>query len=211
MNVMQSLRRSINHTLGTIYRNWGETFAERYDNAHAVTLCTRAIRLNPEDGEAYLHRGVAYFQARQYTPALTDFQAALHHVHATYLKIDAYLWQGLAYYYLGEAEAAISNFNMALYLDPSHSMAYVYRGAAEMGRDNVTGALTDFNSAIHCEADNHIAYRHRAEAREQLGQYRAALQDYRQYLYNASDHNAHQAANVQAHIHLLEQRLRTAA
>jgi hypothetical protein len=100
----------------TVYRN--------QDWKDDLTLWTSAIKVYPENGKAYLNRGMARLQRREYDLAIADFDAAI--------AIDpgfalAYNNRGGANATLGRFEEALADFNRAIRLNPRLPNAYLGR------------------------------------------------------------------------------------
>jgi tetratricopeptide (TPR) repeat protein len=80
----------------------------------------QAVRLKPNDAEAYYNRGTAYSQLGKYPEAAQDFEKAIQ------LKPDylaAYLGRGLARAKLGDHTAAVRDFDRAILLQPDEAKA----------------------------------------------------------------------------------------
>jgi len=87
----------------------------------------KAIRLNPNDANAYLKRGLAYYNLGQYQRAIEDYNEAIR------LKPDAetYFNRGFFYcWFLNQHQRSIEDFNEAIRLNPNHAGAYSSRGCA---------------------------------------------------------------------------------
>jgi tetratricopeptide (TPR) repeat protein/TolB-like protein len=77
-------------------------------NAEKISHFREAVRLNPTYNEAWLHLGKAYFDDRQYDPAI----AALSHVSSTDAGAgEANFYLGVAAYNVGDFSRAKSAFN----------------------------------------------------------------------------------------------------
>jgi hypothetical protein len=105
----------------------GEAFFERGEWDSAIREYTEAIRLNPDDTEAYSIRGRAYGMKDDYDRAIADFTQAMH-LNPHY--VGAYYYRGLAYGMIGDFDRAISDFTEAIRLNPNYADAYYYRGLA---------------------------------------------------------------------------------
>jgi tetratricopeptide (TPR) repeat protein len=88
---------------------------------------TEALRLNPNDAEAYLNRGNAYADHGEIDKAIADYTEALR-LNPNYA--DAYYNRGNAYAGHGEIDKAIADYTEALRIDPGYADAYYNRGNA---------------------------------------------------------------------------------
>ena len=78
-----------------------------------ISNCTKAIRLNRRDDEAYFNRGLAYGQLEQYNKAISDFTAA---ISINPKSAPSYANRGYSYHNLEEYALAIPDYTKALQL-----------------------------------------------------------------------------------------------
>ena len=87
-----------------------------------------AIKLDPDNAQAYCHRGVLLREKRQdFAPALNDFTEAVR-FDPQYTR--AYYNRGLVYLMQNNPDAAIADFNAAIEIDPQYGNAYLGRSKA---------------------------------------------------------------------------------
>lgn len=94
--------------------------------------------------EIYKNRGNAYYQKKQYSPAVNEFTKAIE-INHDYL--EAYYNRGLAYYDLNLYYKAIVDFDMVLMLNPDVREAYFSRGLAYSKVNKLKLALSDVKKA----------------------------------------------------------------
>lgn len=84
----------------------------------AVADYSEAIRLDPQNGEAFNNRAWIHYRAGRTAEALADADVAVR-----LLARQAYAWDTRAHIHaaLGNREAAISDFRAALAIDPQHA------------------------------------------------------------------------------------------
>ena len=152
--------------------------SESDDNKGALADYDKAIRLNPNDAEAYLNRGMAYNKIGQYFAAIIDYDTAIR------LKPDyamAYYKRGVAKAGLGQHLAAITDFDTVIRLKPDYAAAYGTRGVARAELGQHFAAIADFDTAIRFKPDDlvaYAAYAGRGLVKVKLGQYFAAITDF---------------------------------
>ena len=98
---------------------------EKSDQETAINAYGKALRLNPDLVEAYLNRGTAKFDLKQYEAALADFEAALH-LNPNYA--EAYYNRGNAKDALGQYESALADYDAAITRNLDYAGAYLNRG-----------------------------------------------------------------------------------
>jgi len=72
---------------------------------------TRAIERSPENADAYLKRGLAYFKTRQFPLAIRDFTSA---IELDPHFAEAYHNRALAFGEIGEYDRSVSDFARAV-------------------------------------------------------------------------------------------------
>jgi Tfp pilus assembly protein PilF len=115
--------------------------------AEAVVDAEEAVRLNPDEPEAYLARGVASAEAWQFDRAIADL--------SEYLKVEDYFTR----------------------TDSGSSKAHYYRGLSFAGKNDFDKALKDYSKAIVCCPNWPNPYEARSIAYEQLGKLEEAAAD----------------------------------
>ena len=79
---------------------------------NVIRNCTQAIRMNPNDSNAYYYRGLAYGKKGNYDEAIADFTKAITIDPPLASKINpafalAYVSRGLPYTEMGDYDKAI--------------------------------------------------------------------------------------------------------
>ena len=103
----------------------GAELAEQARLEDAIPEFDEAIRLSPQDAEAYYNRGLSYGNLGQHQRAIQDYDEAI--------RIDprlapAYLNRGTTYADLGQLQRAIEDYGEAIRLDSQLALAYLSRG-----------------------------------------------------------------------------------
>ena len=124
---------------------------------------------------AYLDRGEAYAEKKQYDAAIADFTACLR------LKpdiFDAYIQRGLSYGEQKKFDEEIADITSAIQLRPDLSSNYLMRGSLNADRQKLDIAATDFSAAIAIDPDSGIAYLLRGEIYRLQNKLDAAQSDF---------------------------------
>ncbi|PNV72263.1 tetratricopeptide repeat protein [Leptospira inadai] len=115
----------------------------------AISLCSKAIILDPTDENAYNLRGWVKVYKNQFPEAVIDFSSAI--------KINSKNWNSFfkrsyAYYFLGEYEKSLSDINRSIQLNPNHFDSYFLRSMIYESRKNYSEALADINTCLRKDA-----------------------------------------------------------
>ena len=138
---------------------------------------TEAIRLNPDDAEAYYNRGLAYYEQGNLDKAIADYDEAIR------LNPDdaqAYYNRAIAYYDRGNLDKAIADYQIAIDLNPDDAEAYYNRGLVYYQQGDLDKAIADYQIAIDLNPDDPDAYYNRGLAYRQQENNRQALESFRQ-------------------------------
>jgi tetratricopeptide (TPR) repeat protein len=143
---------------------WFENFYSRIKNTagameadqgpfvRAFEHYDEAVRLNPNNPEAFYDRGVAFGQAGQYDRALADLNEA---IRLNPNDPDYFTNRGSAHYWIGERNKAIADYDEAIRLNPDHTIAFTLRArimateSNEPARASETSSQTQSTSISH--------------------------------------------------------------
>ncbi len=141
----------------------------------SVTLFTDVINKYPGDPLAYVERGNAKNDMKDYAGAIRDYDRAVRLQPGYQL---AYLNRGLSLYYLKKYDEALADMNEAIKIIPHSSIAHNNRGMIENGLKNYQDAITDLNEALQIDKDYAFAYFNRGYAYLGLNDFENALMDF---------------------------------
>src|SRR5579863_8913897 len=110
----------------------------------AIEDFDQAIKLNPNDAEAFYGRGSAYYQKGNDERALQEYDQAIK-LRSDYT--NAYNNRGYIYFKRGDLDRAIQDFDSAIKLDPQHAPATFNRGLTYFARGDCSRAMQDFAKA----------------------------------------------------------------
>ena len=153
--VMQIDRQTLKHMGGDF------TQLGRYQQQKEIQSYSEAIRLKPNDAEAYFNRGNAYSKIDRNENAIQDLTDAIR------LKpdyVEAFNNRGNIYGRHGQYQLAIDDFNKVIAIQPDYVKTYNNRGLAYSALGQHQKAVEDFSRAIQLKPDYVSAYLNRADA-----------------------------------------------
>lgn len=157
------------------YYNLATDYRAVPDYANALLYYNKAIGLNPEYADAYLDRGVAYYDNGQYDKALADYNKAIELNPQDKL---AYFNRGLVYYYQKDYDKALKEFNKTIELDPRYTVAYLNCGIIYFSRNDDDRAIANYSKVINLDPKEIKAYYNRGLSYFNKGDYSGAIEDF---------------------------------
>ena len=157
------------------YRRRGIEAAQRGEQQQAIEHYTKAIGIQPDDGDTYFRRGQVYDETGSHDLAIQDFDKALA------LRPDdafTHALRGTAYYHNSELDLAIQDFDKALALDPDYAFAYFLRGTAYYRKGEFDLAIQALDKELALDPDDAFAYVLRGSAHYGKGGFNLAIQDF---------------------------------
>jgi len=154
--------------LGVISRRLG-------DFRGSVEACSAGLKIDPQDPELYLRRGIAWFHQGLHGIALEDFEDA---AGIAYDDPRPELWRGLALVELGRPLEAINAYASAIRRDRSFMIAYLNRGLAYLSTGQPRKAEFDFDLAIRHDPRDVRSWFNRGVAQGAQGRYDDAVESY---------------------------------
>lgn len=112
----------------------------------AIDHLTEAIRLEPDNRNAYLLRGGAYYNMSQYKQAVEDYSSA---IRLEPKDAHTYALRGFSYGNMGQYPPAIADFDEAIRLKPDRASYYRGRGHIYIYDNKIEEACLSFAKA--CE------------------------------------------------------------
>jgi tetratricopeptide (TPR) repeat protein len=128
----------------SVYKERGTIYFGQGNLEQAIDNYSNAIRLKPDDVEAYFHRGLAHQRVKKYQEAIQDYTKT---IQLNPKDQNAYANMGVCYRQIKEIEKSLQNFNRAIEINPNLLFALVNRGLtyAIMGKTDL--ALADVEKA----------------------------------------------------------------
>jgi tetratricopeptide (TPR) repeat protein len=109
-----------------------------------------ALKLRPDNDQAYFLRGLARFGGDDYVRALEDISEV---IRLKPDRADAYDLRGTIYKALQRYDDSFKDFDHAIQLRPDSARSYDGRGNALLFMKNYKGAIADFDKAIALRPD----------------------------------------------------------
>ena len=133
--------------ISSIYSLRGSVKGSLGEHNGAISDCTKAIELNPNNDSAYLLRGSVKVYLKDTNGAISDYTKVIE------LRpdgIQAYYQRGQIKFNKKDNYDAISDFTKVIELeidDPMRGMAFFFRGALKNRLGDIKGACEDFRKS----------------------------------------------------------------
>lgn len=151
------------------------------DPQEAVAHFTSSIEEDPEDEEAYLHRGEAYLAAGELDAALDDACTCME---LDPDDLDGIFLRGRVFFHLGDFEAAIADLEYLIQEESRgvEAISRKWRGHHWLGRvfaaqGETTKAMREFTRAINFSPTEGEPFIHRSRLYQQMGRAEQAHAD----------------------------------
>jgi len=122
-------------------------FLGEYDAA--IRYFTEALESEPDVGEVYNRRALAYHEKGEYDRALADYEQALEHQSDPAM---VYNNRAITYLDVGELDKARADLGKAIELDPRLGKAYFNRALVHAGLGDYDAAIADLGQALQYPA-----------------------------------------------------------
>ncbi|QMS88265.1 tetratricopeptide repeat protein [Nostoc edaphicum CCNP1411] len=138
----------------------------------AIASFDSALKIKPDNHEAWFNRGVALGKSGQHEEAIASFDSSL--------KIEpdfhqAWIGRGVALEKLERFEESIASFDSALKIKPDDHEARYNRGLTLEKLGQHEEAITSFDSPIKIKPDDHEAWYNRGNTLMDLGRFEEAI------------------------------------
>ena len=168
------------------YFNLGIAKERNKDFNGAIVDYTSAIKLNPNNSNAYYFRGLCKMMIKD-TAAISDFDRA---IELKTFHIDVYALRGWQKVRMHNYKDAANDFDKSIELDPKYANAYFYRGSMEIILKKYSEAVADFDKTIEIEPDHIDALYNRGIARMYTKNYTGSLSDFNKVVAADSNYSA---------------------
>jgi tetratricopeptide (TPR) repeat protein len=152
---------------------------EKRPSQPALTIWTEAIKLDPEDGQAYRCRARVHRELGDLGRAVADATEA---VRIDPDDAEAYLIRGQAHLDAKDLDRAIADFGETLRREPNRLHAYNQRATACKLRGDVDQAIADYTELLRLKPNSHQAYFNRSLAWKKKQAYDRVVADLQEAL-----------------------------
>jgi len=142
----------------------------------AAKVFDELVKKEPDNANAYYHRGLAHQRMNLLDEAVADFNKA---IELDYEDADAYFHRAQIYYNNLEWDKAVPDLNHAINLNPDYAEAYYGLGMIDNQIGEWEKAIDDFSAVIEREPDNALAYFHRGVNRTLNKLNKSAREDFK--------------------------------
>lgn len=140
----------------------GITYSRSGNWKNTLTLASSIIENSPNTTMAYNIRGIWYYNHKQYTLSIRDFDKAIS-IFPGYSS--GYYNRGLSLAAMQDYSSALADYNRAIELNPNFVSAFLARGVIYLSvMQEYTMAIDDFNKAVSLDPSNARAYYNRGLA-----------------------------------------------
>ncbi len=141
----------------------------------ALENYSKAIEMDPDNGEYYVNRGATYARLNNNELALEDLNNGLKFKpnHAT-----GYLNRSIIYQFMGRIDAALIDIKKYLEFHPYNADIWYEKARAERILKNFNVAIQDYTTAIKYNRNNPLFYYERSRTYYQIGQIENAKKDF---------------------------------
>lgn len=162
----------------------------------AMAEFDEAIKLDPENADAYFCRGRCFQEQNNLEAALKDYAQCLTVNEA---HVAALMQQGICFDTLGDTDSAMASYSRVLDVDPRNDAAFNLRGCALLSRRGGLGLKlrqvdysaveSDFLAAVRCNENNYYALCNLGRLYDEHGFYEKAVQFYTRAMDVKDDYN----------------------
>ena len=149
-------------------------YIDEGDFDYAIENFTNAIKLKPNNANAYNNRGVCFYKQGNYELALNDYNLAIELYPNFY---EVYFNRGFCFYIQGNYELALNDYNLAIDLYPNFYEVYFNRGLYYYEQEKYELSLKYYNLSIELNPNDAEAYTNRGLCYYKKENYKLALKD----------------------------------
>ncbi len=187
------------------YFQAGIVCAEKEDYVGAIQNMTRAIKLSPDLGRAFFHRGMARYLLGDSSGAIQDLAKSVELNSATVASFaemgqmagekvmlqmvgplmeeifEAFMEAALIFFEVDDYKRALAALDQAAGIFDDEPDVYAQRGMAYRGQGNYAKAVADFSRAVRLDPERIGIVLVRGMTFRDMGQYDKALADFARY------------------------------
>jgi tetratricopeptide (TPR) repeat protein len=155
----------------------GNTLDDLSRYEEAIAAYDQAIRLDPNNADAYNNKGVDLYDLKRYEEAIVAYDQA---IRLDPNNADAYYNKGNTLYDLKRYEEAIAACDQAIYLNSNDADAYKNKSIALYDLRRYEEAIAAYDQVIRLNPNDAIAYYNKGIALNNLKRYEEAIGVYDQ-------------------------------
>lgn len=141
--------------------------SDQNDYRSAIEDYTEAIKINPQNENAYNNRGNAKDNHHDYKGAIVDYNMV---EELNPKDQQVYRSRGHSRYELKDYYGAIEDYTKAIEINPRYDANWTQRGMAMYELQDYRGAIADFNRVIEMNPKEGYVYYYRGMAKIRIGQ-----------------------------------------
>jgi len=146
------------------------------DILKVIELSEKALDKDPELGEAYYYRGVAYFRLNNWADALKCFEKAINCEHVDHNHIvSSFSYAGAIYKNIKMYNESIQMLDEALKLNPEYFSTLMLKGDVYKLLNNYEESLIWFDKALQQVPDDQYCLENKLSLLDILGKYNDAI------------------------------------
>ena len=149
--------------------------ADTAEHDREIAVMDAVIRLNPDDDQARLARGLAYSAKGDDNMAIADMDIVLEQDPD---NVAAYILRGVLSGNRKQWDRMAADMSELIRLRPDDALAHYHRGQAYGEQDELDQALADLCEAIRLDPGHADAYRVRGDCLRYKGEYDRAIGDF---------------------------------
>jgi lipoprotein NlpI len=139
----------------------------------------QAIKLNPQNVNAYFNRGLVKSRLEDWDGAIADFTQT---IALDSSNAGAYFYRGYIKARTGDSDGAITDYTHAIRIEPKRAEFYGSRGLAKASQRDLDGAIADYNRAIEIYPKGASFFSRRGRAKADVGDLDGAIADFTRYI-----------------------------
>lgn len=153
----------------------GDRLVSEHKYGEAIDKYSLAIKLNPRNNYAYLHRGNTYYIQKNYQQAISDYSKT---IEINPKDSKAYYNRGIIYSEQSRFQQAVFDYSKAIEINGNFAAAYHNRGNAYQSMKDYQHAISDYTRALEINPNKDESYLNRGNTYAMQKNYQQAIFDY---------------------------------
>ncbi len=132
------------------------------------------LKQTPTEWSAWVNRGFANAQLKNYDDALRDYSQA---IAISPKEVDTYIHRAALYFARADYASALKDLDAAIAIEQKNAQLFYYRGLCKVKLKNDTGAMEDFTRSLRIKTSPEAFYE-RGLAKARFQRYGEAIYDF---------------------------------